>query len=202
MEIIRPSSEVEMIAEFLAAEFDSVRFSDELRLTMSELGVDEKIITSPDITSEHENMLRYRVLSEFRGYGADSELFERFPDVDEWSLCRFGTEDLPRIRYINYSYWDEISDGTHSPIGAAPVIRSGRKIFGQSTDGFIAAAAYIRGGGTFPKMFLLTADYGEFVIVEGHLRMTAYALAPECFHDIECIVGKCESGALLHWLGE
>jgi len=36
--------------------------------------------------------------------------------------------------------------------------------------------------------------------VEGHLRMTAYALVPECFKDVEVIVGKCSSEQLAQWM--
>jgi len=46
----------------------------------------------------------------------------------------------------------------------------------------------------------LTADYENFVIVEGHQRMTAYALAPEYFRDVEVIVGKCSKEELEKWM--
>ena len=49
-------------------------------------------------------------------------------------------------------------------------------------------------------MFFLTADFEDFVIVEGHLRMTAYALAPEHFQDISVIVGKCAGEELEGWM--
>jgi len=62
------------------------------------------------------------------------------------------------------------------------------------------ATEYIKSGGAFPKLFFLTADYENFVIVEGHQRMTAYALVPECFWDVEVIVGKCSEAELKKWM--
>lgn len=62
------------------------------------------------------------------------------------------------------------------------------------------AAEYIKNGGTFPRLFFLTADYENFMIVEGHQRMTAYALVPECFENVEVIVGKCSEEELGKWM--
>lgn len=170
MNYLRVSSEDEMISEFLRAEYLSERFSGEIKTEMSKLLMDEYM------------------------------LFERFPTVTEWSLYSFTRDDLERIRYIDYSYWNELSAGTHMPMAAAETIRKGISIYGQDNSGFLRAAEYIRSGGTFPRMFFLTSDFENFVIVEGHLRMTAYALAPECFNQVEVIVGKCNSAELDNWM--
>lgn len=36
--------------------------------------------------------------------------------------------------------------------------------------------------------------------MEGHQRMTAYALVPECFHNVEAVVGKCSEEELGKWM--
>ena len=200
MEIIRKSSEAEMISEFLKAEFASERFSEQLAESMERLGLAEKLITKADLNVETENALRKKLLGNFRGYGEKRELFERFPKVSEWNLCKFSENDLEHIRYIDYSYWNELSKGTGKPLSAAETIRNGIEIFGVSNEGFLQAAEYIKSGGSFPKLFFLTADYKEFVIVEGHQRMTGYALVPECFKDVEVIVGKCSEEELKNWM--
>lgn len=200
MQYLNESSEDEMISEFLRAEYLSERFSGEIKTEMSKLLMDEDMILSADIESVDENIRRKKLLSEFRGYGLNQEMFERFPTVTEWSLYSFTRDDLERIRYIDYSYWNELSAGTHMPMAAAETIRKGILIYGQDNSGFLRAAEYIRSGGTFPRMFLLTSDFENFVIVEGHLRMTAYALAPECFNQVEVIVGKCNSDELDNWM--
>lgn len=200
MNYLRESSEDEMISEFLKAEYLSERFSEQIKTEMSILLIDERMVLSADIESVDENARRKKLLSEFRGYGLNQEMFERFPAVTAWNLCSFSSDDLERIRYIDYSYWNELSAGTHLPMAAAETIRKGITIYGQDNGGFLRAAEYIRSGGTFPRMFFLTSDFDKFVIVEGHLRMTAYALAPECFNQVEVIVGKCDGDELSNWM--
>lgn len=200
MEILRQSSEEEMILEYLRAEVSSERFSDSIQEEMKKLDLDEKILLSADLQSHEENRQRRKLLGSFRGYGRNQSMFERFPTVTDWKLCSFSQRDLEKIRYIDYSYWNELSGGTHRPVDGARMIRKGVCIYGQSNEGFINAASYIEKGGTFPKMFFLTADFENFVIVEGHLRMTAYAIASNCFEDIKVIVGKCDADELGGWM--
>lgn len=201
MKILRESSENEMILEFLKAESTSERFSEKLEKAMVDLGFDEEIITKADLQSNLQNVQRKKLLGVFRGYGEGRELFERFPTrFTEWSLCSFSASDLEKIRYIDYSYWNELSVGTRKPLAAAETIRRGVRIFEVSNEGFLRAAEYIKDGGTFPKPFFITADYETFVIVEGHQRMTAYALVPKYFDKVEVIVGKCSKEELRLWM--
>ena len=201
MKILRESSENEMILEFLKAESTSERFSEKLEKAMVDLGFDEEIITKADLQSELQNVQRKKLLGVFRGYGEGRELFERFPTrFTEWNLCSFSASDFEKIRYIDYSYWNELSVGTRKPLAAAETIRRGVRIFEVSNEGFLRAAEYIKDGGTFPKPFFITADYETFVIVEGHLRMTAYALLPKYFDKVEVIVGKCDRDELNLWM--
>lgn len=191
MNILRNSSEAEMIHAFLRTEFVSDRFSAQLKMAMKTLSIDDQLLLSADLENENENAQRKDLLGEFRGYGRNKELFENFPSQIEWSMCSFSEEDLAKIRYIDYSYWNELSAGTRSPLTAAKQVRKGITIYGQSNKGFLKAANYIENGGCFQNMIFLTADFNSFVIVEGHLRMTAYALMPNYFDNIHCIVGKC-----------
>ena len=201
MKILRESSENEMILEFLKAESISERFSQQIKKTMEKLDIDENVVFSANLQSEIENMQRKKLLGEFRGYGLGKDLFENFPThITEWRLCSFSRSDLEKIRYIDYSYWNELSAQTHKPLVAAETIRRGILIYDLSNDGFLRAAEYIKNGGIFPKLFFLTSDYENFVIVEGHFRMTAYALSPECFNEIEVIVGKCDRAKLDLWM--
>lgn len=200
MNILRASSEEEMIAEFLKAEYRSERFSEQIKEIMNALSFNESIILSANLNNAAENAERKKLLGEFRGYGLNRELFERFPAEINWSLCNFVSGDLNKIRYIDYSYWNELSRGTHSPLKAAQTILSGIEIYEQSNAGFVKAAEFIKSGGKFPKTILLTSDFEHFVIVEGHLRITAFALAPECFNNVECFVGECRGDDLKKWL--
>ncbi|MDE7303765.1 MAG: hypothetical protein K2N60_10655 [Oscillospiraceae bacterium] len=167
---------------------------------MKKLLLDESIILSADLNNINENIARKKLLGEFRGYGLNRELFENFPGEIQWSLCNFVSKDLNSIRYIDYSYWNELSQGTHSPLKAAQTILNGIEIYDQSNAGFLKAAEFIKGGGKFPRPILLTSDSEHFVIVEGHLRITAFALVPEYFNNVECFVGKCSGDDLKKWL--
>ena len=200
MNILRTSSEDEMISEFLKAEYHSERFSEHIKKVMKELLLGESIILSADLNNMKENIARKKLLGEFRGYGLNRELFENFPNKIQWSLCNFVSCDLNNVRYIDYSYWNELSKGTHSPLIAAQTILNGIEIYNQSNAGFVKAAEFIKNGGKFLKPILLTADLEHFVIVEGHFRITAFALVPEYFNNVECFVGKCSNDDLKKWI--
>lgn len=192
--------EQEMNLYVKLAEYRSERFSDQIKKAMKELLLDESIIVSADLNNANENVARKKLLGEFRGYGLNRELFENFPNEIQWSVCNFIRDDLNCIRYIDYSYWNELSKGTHSPLIAAQTIRNGIEIYHQSNAGFTKAAEFIQCGGKFSRPILLTSDLEHFVIVEGHLRMTAFALVPEYFNNVECLVGKCSGDALKNWI--
>lgn len=49
-------------------------------------------------------------------------------------------------------------------------------------------------------MKFITSNYNEFVIVEGYLRMTAYAMVPQCFNNVNVIVGQCDGGDWDLWM--
>lgn len=83
---------------------------------------------------------------------------------------------------------------------AAQAILNGIEIYNQSNAGFVKAAEFIKSGGNFSRPILLTSDLEHFVIVEGHFRITAFALAPEHFNNIECLVGKCSNDDLKKWI--
>ena len=84
------------------------------------------------------------------------------------------------VTYIDYSYWNEISNGTRLPTEAAKTIRSGRPIFEMSTEGFLRIAVALRRGATFSELILVRAAVGsDIVVLEGHVRLTVYALVPE-----------------------
>lgn len=199
MKMMRDSSEAEMVFEFLRTEFYSDRFSEQLKKVMNSLSIDDQILLSANLENKEENALRKELLGEFRGYGRNQELFKNFPSPIEWSICSFSKDDLEKIKYIDYSYWNELSAGTRSPLTAAKAVREGITIYGQSTEGFLNAAKYLEDGGHFQNMIFLTADFNSFVIVEGHLRMTAYALTPKHFDNIRCIVGKSSKSDFDAW---
>lgn len=188
-----------MLLAFLRGELTSERFSDELHAALEGSHAATSLITEGSPESAEENALRREVMGAFRGYGRNEELFRNFPEHIVWHFAELEADDLARIRYIDYSYWNELSGGTSRPTDAVRAIRADQRVFDVPHDRFLAGEQFLRAGGKFPPVILLTSGSGQYVIVEGHLRMTAYALAPEYFAGNPCYVGRCTLEELKHW---
>ena len=202
MRKLRPSNENEMVYEFLKMEIDSVRYKDKIESVLGEMRLNSDIITNGDITSETENVIRAKILGQFRGY-RDTDMFDSFPNNIEWVWTEFDTDDITKIKYIIYSYWNELSDYTGSPLEAANTIRNGKTIYDLPNDDFISGAELIKSGHKFPPLILLTDNTERrYVILEGHSRMTSYGLVPELFQNISVLLGYCDTDELNYWHGE
>lgn len=201
MEFVRKSSIEEVVLTFLAGEIDSDRFSDDLLVAINSLGVDKNIILNPNLDSAQENELRAKLLGEFRGYGKNESLFENFPVVEECVLMSANREDLDNIKYMNYSYWNELSSNTSNCFVAADNIRQGLVVYDVSNEPFINGAKVLEKNKKFKPMILFTADYKTYVVLEGHSRLTIYGLKPEYFNNVECFVIKCSVEDLNRWNG-
>ncbi len=94
-----------------------------------------------------------------------------------------------------------MSKYTGSPLIAAETIREGIEIYGISNSNSIKGVAYLEQGGSFPPIILLTSDRENYILLEGHSRMTVYGLAPSFFEGSKCYIGICEDSALRKWNG-
>ncbi len=140
MYVIADITEHEMVATFLRTEISSDRFGREIVRLLDRDAVSRAIIEHPDVTNPDENAYRTRLLGEFRGYGQSRDMFEQFPSGVIWQRVAMTPAELLRAKYIDYDYWNELSNGTRSPLGAAETIRAGRTIYGVSNDPFLVAA--------------------------------------------------------------
>ena len=202
MKKIKPSSENEMIYEFLKMEINSDRYREQIEDILNEMQVNRDIIIKGNIISEQENALRAEILKRFRGW-RDEELFENFPLNIEWVWTEFEREDILKIIYIEYSYWNELSNYTGSPLEAAKYVLSGRTLYDMPTDGAISDAQWLIDGNKFPPLIFLTDKSEErYIILEGHCRMTAYGLVPVLFENVSVLLGYCDSEELNKWYGE
>ena len=201
MKYIREASEYEMIYEFLKAELQSERFRDDILRVMTELNLGLQLIENADLNNPVENEKRKLILGKFRGYGQNEHLFENYPDVGRWIYAEAEEGDLANIYYINYSYWNELSKNTRSPLVAAETIREGIEIYGVPNDNSIKGVKYLENSGDFPPVILLTAGYKSYIILEGHSRMTVYGLAPSYFPGSKCYIGICSKDDLARWKG-
>ena len=199
---IRPSSENEMVYEFLKMEISSHRYAKKIESVLKEMRINKDIITDGNLASEKENALRAEILRRFRGY-RDKEIFENFPSKIDWVWTAFDREDISKILYMEYSYWNELSNYTGSPLEAAKTISAGKLVYDVSNDGAIQGAQWLKQGNTFPPMIFLT-DESEccYIILEGHGRMTAYGLVPDVFQNVSVLLGYCNAEKLKKWYGE
>ncbi|MCH8007860.1 MAG: hypothetical protein IIC91_03270 [Chloroflexi bacterium] len=194
MRRLRAISEDEMIAVFLACEFGSFRFGDQLRQLLKRDAVEPAVIEAPTLASEQQNTYRRRLLGEVRGLGRDTALFHGFPDDVTWERCLLTPNEVSRIEYCNYSYWLELSNGTRKPAEGAARIKQGvKQIMRQSTKNFRRGAAALRAGTKFREMILATHDRTRLVVIEGHLRLTVYMMEPRLVPDeLEVILGSSD----------
>jgi hypothetical protein len=199
MRQLRPSSEAEMIALFLRTELPSDRWQDDLRALLSRAGLPERVITAPDLGDDAGNTARLRLLTEQRGYGTRTELFDGFPDGVRWQWMTITPAELTRVRYIEYDYWDELSGGTRLAVDAAARIRAGVTPFGVPNGRVRAMAQAVADGARFPPLILVTTGLGaDLVVLEGHVRLTAFMLARDHLPpELEVLVGS--SPAMARW---
>ena len=187
MKTIKHSSEDEMILEFLKGEYNSKRFNNDLINAINKLNLDGNVITNGNLLSNEENKSRKEIMGLFRGY-PDKELFNNFPKNIDWEFVQFDAEDLDKIYYINYDYWNELSNNTSKPVEAAKNIRNGIEIYEVSNKPFIDGVNYID---DFPPVILLTCNDYKYLIIEGHSRMTVYGLHPDRFNNTYGFIGHC-----------
>ena len=196
MRIVRDSTDAEMVAVFLSGELSSERFGSVIRDALLACGQSERLLAEPDLNNEQANQARRAVLAATRGYGEDRELFEHFPADVRWEWIELSAPELARVRYIEYTYWNELSGGSRLPADAAQRITLGVRPWGVSNERFHTAARALRSAERFPPLILAGPRRDDLVCLEGNLRLTAHALAGFPV-EITCLVGTAP--ALERW---
>lgn len=186
-------SEADFINVFLQAEIKSKRFSEKILIALNELKSDLKIITKPDLTNSEENNLRKAVLEKTRKYTSRKDLFEGFPSNVSWYRTNVTPEFLlNEIQYIDYDYWTELSSNTRFPKNAVEKIIKNEKVFNVPYDSFLEASDVFKKKRSFEEIIIVT-DLGKFVVLEGHLRLTVYAMNSDILPEkISLVVGISE----------
>jgi hypothetical protein len=188
VQVLGVSSDDEMIACFLSGELSSQRFGQNLRYHLAAAGQTERLLTHPDLSDAGANLARRALLAATRGYGENRALFENFPTRVTWTRALLSADEAAGVRYLDYSYWVELSGGSRRPTDAAARIEAGLRAFDVPNEPFLdAARAFVRGE-QLPPLILVGERQDNLVCLEGHLRLTAYALVgfPT---DIECLIG-------------
>jgi hypothetical protein len=192
MHVRGTSSEDEMVACFLSGELSSQRFGENLRSHLAAAGQAEQLLTHPDFSDPGANFARRAVLAAVRGYGEDRDLFENFPAHVTWIRALLSADEAVGVRYLDYSYWVELSGGSRRSADAAARIKAGLRAFDVPNEPFLDAAHALVSGERFPPLILVGETQDNLVCLEGHLRLTAYALVG-FLTDIECLIGTAPS---------
>lgn len=189
MNLIKDTTENEMILEFLKGELNSVRFNSNLLNVLKQNNISRNIIENGDINNSIQNNQRLEVMSKYRGY-PNKDIFNNFPNNINWKFVQFEKDDINKINYIDYDYWNELSNNTSLATEAAKTINKGIEIYQVSNKSFLDGIKYLESN-LFPPIILITCNDKKFLIIEGHSRMTVYGLTPDKFNNSYGFIGYC-----------
>ncbi len=171
MIIRHPVDEDVMVRAFLRAEIASPRFSQALRKVLARHKVPETIITNQDPGYRTQ---RLAVLREHR-----PGLFRTLPLTTlQWLTGELESNDWLKLFYLNLPDWVGFSGGTR-------LITNATKKVGE--PGHERIAQRIReithdlasGKQLEPLIIVSNPSYSKLVVMEGHVRATAYASLPQ-----------------------
>lgn len=172
MKIISDSSAEEAVLEWLKAELKSDRFSSNLKLAIKELDQDENVINEANLDDIRENEIRWKILKNYR-----PRLDRNFADYT-WSKVELNNTEVKGLNYIDFSYWNELSDNTRKVGRAAENVIDGKVVFDVPNDRFYSVAKDIKNGTDLPPIIVVsTHEDNQGEILEGHLRATGFILA-------------------------
>jgi hypothetical protein len=201
MKILYKSSENEMIALFLYEEIKSERYVKQIDEIIINEKIDRNIIYNPNFKNNKENQLRRIILEKFRGYGINKGIFENFPEIMDWNWAILEKEDILKIKYINYDYWEELSNGSRYAKDSIYNIRNNIEIFGVSNNGFISLSEYIKNGNKIDPLIIVAPfeKKDNMIVLEGHVRITAINLIIENITEIKVLLGFTNEEMLNKW---
>jgi hypothetical protein len=175
---LHPISEDEVIAVFLRGELDSGRYGEKMRGLLERDARDPEVLRHPDLTDRDQNSYRRKLLDEHRAYERREGLFAGFPTEVEWFRAALSRDEVLDILFINWDWWLRISGGSRRPRDAAYRIRAG-KVAGVTPEEHEPFAAALQNDRPPPELIAVTTPaHSPLVLVEGHVRLTAYALFP------------------------
>jgi hypothetical protein len=193
MRIVRPASEAEVIAAFLRDELDSPRWGDRLLELLREDGADAAVVRTPNLDDATESAYRARLLDRHRAWLRREGLFAGFPGRVDWARAALAPEEVLDIQYINWDWWLRISRGTRQSAEAAARIRRG-DVTGITAEEHEAIAGRLQVSHTATDLIAVAPpNRSRLVLVEGHVRLTAYALYPQYLPpELEIFLGTAE----------
>ena len=190
MKIIRESNENEMLLEYLKCEVNSNRFSEKLEKTLAELNLSQNIILNANLDDESENQQRKLIMEKFREYPT-GDIFKNFPKHIKWQYVQFEEGDFDKIFFLNWPCWNKRTKNSGKPVDAAQNILKGIEFEDIPNEKFLSGLKYLENGNKFKPIIAITCNSEKNVLIEGHSRVTVYALKPELFVGTFGYIGFC-----------
>jgi len=109
--------------------------------------------------------------------------------------------DILKIKYITYSYWKEITNGTRYAKDSVKNIKNNVEIFGVSNDNFINLSEYIKNGNKIDPIIILAPieKKDNMIVLEGHVRLTAINLIIDYFSELKVLIGFVKEKIFNKW---
>src|SRR5436190_8633054 len=170
MRALGVATEDEVLTAFVQGELESPRYGATVRKLLDRVGDNSRA-----------------VLSAYRSW-PDQGLFGGFPRTVSWSRAALTANEVLDILYIDWKWWLRLSGGSRSPRDAAVRIRAGAipGVDDGPENELIARAAAAN-----PELIAVRAPSSYLVLLEGHARLTAYALYPQFLPDeLEIFLGE------------
>ena len=167
--------EDEVIHAFLRSELNSPRFGAATRDALATVA-EIDLLTDPDFSSATANSARRAALAAARGWGTGEGLFAGFPDVLSWTHGMLEPTELDRLRFIDSSYWNELSGHTRRPDQVSATVADGLPtwVTDIGLEWILDLAEIIARRPHVSDLIVVgTPDLAELVVLEGHARLTA-----------------------------
>ena len=182
-----PSNENEMVLDFLKAEMDSPRLGEAYQDLLQQSGLDKSdLIDNASLSDPLQNAARRAVLGDARGYGNNVHLFAGFPQNVAWRRVKITSGDYDTLLYTNYPAWIKLSGGSRKVVDGAKNIGS-IAVDEEVISGIHAVAEAVKNGQRYPELIAVESA-NDIILVEGHIRATAYVLAA-LDEEVEVILG-------------
>ena len=184
--------EDEVIATYLLAERESERFGPAIGAALTRDRVDPDVVSRPDVADPRENAYRRELLGEVRGWGRNEGMFTNFPKDFVWFRAALTRDEVASVLYIDWDWWLTVTGGSRRPADAAATLRRESP---EDVAWHEPIARRLVEGPPLPELIVIRKREGErLVVIEGHVRLTAFALFPEALPDeLEILLGESPS---------
>lgn len=160
------------IVAFLQAEIEA-EHGPQICDAIKARGFDRSVlIDKPKLGDADVNAVRADILGEYRGFGRNQYLFTDFPNDTSWRRVSLDANDIGQLKYVGTRTFFDLSNGTR-------LVRDGARRYNANPDTAKKVDIIrqkISRGVSFPELVLVQDGQGQFVIIEGNHRATAYAV--------------------------